>query len=114
MKTILAFALLAVVAAPAVARPIDPDALKAESEAIAEKFDNARIAVATDRLNRPVCSVDQSSGDALIDDRMCRFALDCMHDHRDDQAAADACVTARTSKVIEKFARRNISKRDRK
>lgn len=98
-------------ATPAAA--IERAALDAEIEAVTTAFNSGRITLGTDRLGRPTCSVDASTGEALVDDRLCRFSVDCVDANRGNAAAAAACAAARREKLVEKLARRNVSWRER-
>ena len=111
MRNLLLIATI-ILSSPAAAQ-IDAGALEGEVEAVSETMDSGFITLERDLVARNTCSVDLSTGDLLIDDRLCKFAIDCANNNPGNVVAAEDCVDERRARLSVILARRNISVRAR-
>jgi hypothetical protein len=89
---------------------VGPVPTEDEIVVIAKRLDAIAVTVGRDARGRYHCSLSASSGNARIDERLCRTSSTCVRKGANDGAAVKACVQQRKAGLLEAF-RRELAKR---
>ena len=79
---------------------------------MAERLRAISAEVGRDQEGRWHCSWSASSGNARIDDRLCRAATACSRRHVDEPAQIDSCIEQRRPGILDDF-RRSLARSER-
>lgn len=96
---ILAFAALALAQANA------PQSGDDEIVVIGRRFEQASVNVGKDARGRFTCSLTASSGNARLDERLCRAASKCVIKGATDQAGVKDCIDRKKPELLAHFRR---------
>jgi hypothetical protein len=94
MKLLLALLLFQTPAAPVV---------EDEILVIGRRLEQATVNVSKDKQGRFYCSMDVSSGNVKLDERLCRAAAKCVMKGASTSDAVRACIDKKKPKLLAQF-----------
>lgn len=78
-------------------------ALEDQIVVMAERIRAIEVSVGQDQAGRWHCSTSQSSGNARVDDQLCRATTACSQRHGNDREALEQCIDRRRPGILEDF-----------
>ncbi len=87
-------------ASVAAAQPVGDDEI-----VVTAKVERLALTLGRDDQGRTTCGLSRSSGDAAIDEAMCRRASRCIKRGEIDRAVLDACVAAQKKALVAAWLR---------
>ena len=102
--------MLAILAATQVAAV---PAVEDEIVVIGRRFAQAAVIVGKDARGRFTCDLTASSGNARLDERLCRTASKCVIEDATDSAVVKACIDRKKPGLFTDFRREYLKSRGR-